>query len=248
MSEKFSLKWNDFQSNISKTFSSLRTEEEFFDVTLVSDDQHQVSAHRVVLSACSQYFKNILKNNRHSNPLLCLDGVTSSDLQFVLDYIYHGEVQIFQENLDRFLAVAERFQLEGLTNSRDGDKVEENYYQDREEHLPFAKVQPKEERKQYSQVKESVRQKAETTAMVNIDAEASNIEEVNQKLQEFIEKDEDGTFSCKLCGKSGVKCKRNLKNHIETHMQGLSFPCQYCGKTFRSRNSLNIHKFRHHRS
>ena len=36
MSEKFSLKWNDFHSNVSKTFSALRTEEDFQDVTLVS--------------------------------------------------------------------------------------------------------------------------------------------------------------------------------------------------------------------
>ena len=126
MSEKFSLKWNDFHSNVSKTFSALRTEEDFQDVTLVSADLQQVSAHKVVLSACSKYFKNILQQNRHSNPLLCLDGVTSSELQSVLDYIYQGEVQVYQENLDRFLAVAERFQLEGLMNFTDVYKQEED--------------------------------------------------------------------------------------------------------------------------
>ena len=51
MSEKFSLKWNDFQSNVSRTFSLLRSEEEFFDVSLVSDDQKMMSAHKLVLSA-----------------------------------------------------------------------------------------------------------------------------------------------------------------------------------------------------
>ena len=66
MSEKFSLKWNDFHSNISKTFSSLRTEEDFQDVTLVSADLQQVSAHKVALFACSKYFKNILQQSRHS--------------------------------------------------------------------------------------------------------------------------------------------------------------------------------------
>ena len=58
-SEKFSLKWNDFEANISKSFSRLRREEDFFDVTLISDDESKVPAHRVVLSSCSSFFKSI---------------------------------------------------------------------------------------------------------------------------------------------------------------------------------------------
>ena len=34
---------------------------------------------------------------------------------------------------------------------------------------------------------------------------------------------------------------------IETHFEGLSFPCQVCGKTFRSRNALQIHNTRFHK-
>merc|ERR1711881_181864 len=119
MSEKFSLKWNDFQSNVSRTFSQLRSEAEFFDVSLVSDDQKMMSAHKLVLSASSPYFKHILTVNKPSHPLLCLDGVSSAELQCVLDYIYQGEVQIYQEQLDRFLVVAQRLQLEGLTSPDD---------------------------------------------------------------------------------------------------------------------------------
>ena len=119
MSEKLSLRWNDFQSKVSRNFSLLRSEEEFFDVSLVSDDQKMMSAHKLVLSASSPYFKHILTNNKHSHPLLCLDGVSSGELQFVLDYIYHGEVQIHQEQLDRFLEVAQRLKLEGLTGKDD---------------------------------------------------------------------------------------------------------------------------------
>ena len=247
MSEKFSLKWNDFHCNVSKTFSALRTEEDFQDVTLVSADLQQVSAHKVVLSACSKYFKNILQQNRHSNPLLCLDGVTSSELQSVLDYIYQGEVQVYQENLDRFLAVAERFQLEGLMNLPDTNKQEENVYQTLEELMSPTPTQSSGERRGYSQVKSST-VKTETTAIVNIDEDtASNIEEIDAKIAENILKNSDGTFSCLLCGKSGSKKKDNLKKHVETHLEGLSFPCPYCGKIFRSRNALQIHNSRHHR-
>ena len=85
--EKFSLKWNDFQLNASKSFKILRKEKEFFDVTLVSDDEVQISAHKVILSACSSFFKSILKNNPHSHPLLYLGGVNSENLSFIMDYI-----------------------------------------------------------------------------------------------------------------------------------------------------------------
>ena len=107
MSEKFCLKWNDFQSTVSQSFSVLRREEDFFDVTLVSDDEIQMSAQKLVLSACSSFFKNILKTNKHSQPLIYLSGVSSANLQFVLDYIYQGEVNIFQDQLDAFLNTAQ---------------------------------------------------------------------------------------------------------------------------------------------
>ena len=239
MSEKFSLKWTDFHSNVSKTFSALRTEEDFQDVTLVSADLQQVSAHKVVLSACSKYFKNILQQNRHSNPLLCLDGVTSSELQSVLDYIYQGEVQVYQENLDRFLAVAERFQLEGLMNLPDTNKQEEL--------MSPTPTQSSGERRGYSQVKSST-VKTGTSAIVKIDEDtASNIEEIDAKIAENIIRTNDNFYSCKFCGKSGVKARTDMKKHVETHLEGLSFPCQHCGNTFRSRNALQLHNSRRHR-
>ena len=125
MSEKFCLKWNDFHSNVSKSFSRLRHENEFYDVTLVSDDQKQMSAHKLILSSCSEYFRNILKQNNHQNPLLCLDGITFSDLNSVMDYIYHGKVNIYQEDLERFLKIAERLRLEGLMGGDDLKNIQQ---------------------------------------------------------------------------------------------------------------------------
>ena len=94
-SEKFCLKWNDYQSNISKSFQSLRDKEDFCDVTLVGDDFKQVKAHKVILSSCSEYFDNVLKaNKKQPHPILCLEGLNFQDLQNVLDYIYNEELKI----------------------------------------------------------------------------------------------------------------------------------------------------------
>ena len=90
-SEKFCLRWNDFETNISSAFQEIREEKEFFDVTIVTED-HQVEAHRVILSACSPFFRQILNRAHHHHPLLYLKGVRFDDLSAVLNFMYHGEV------------------------------------------------------------------------------------------------------------------------------------------------------------
>ena len=105
-SEKFCLRWNDFESNISSAFREIRDDKDFFDVTLACEDE-QIQAHKVILAACSQFFRNILRRNTHQHPLLYLKGVRFPDLQAVLNFMYHGEVNVAQEELNSFLAVAE---------------------------------------------------------------------------------------------------------------------------------------------
>ena len=102
----------------------MRQESNLFYVTLVSDDQKQITAHKLVLSACSEFFKNIFNSNTHSHPLIYLDGIGASELNFVLDYIYQGEVQIYQENIDRFLEIAKKLKLDGLMASDDSPQAE----------------------------------------------------------------------------------------------------------------------------
>ena len=91
-SEKFCLKWNDFESNISGAFRELRDEKDFFDVTLACDD-NQIKAHKVIISACSPFFRNVLRQNPHQHPLLYMRGVSFTDLQSVLTFMYQGEVR-----------------------------------------------------------------------------------------------------------------------------------------------------------
>ena len=115
--EKFCLRWNDFESNISIAFREIREEKDLFDCTL-SCGSRQIQAHKIILSACSPFFKSILKMNPHQHPLLYLKGVDFPSLQSVLNFMYHGEVNIAQEELNSFLAVAEDLQVKGLTQNK----------------------------------------------------------------------------------------------------------------------------------
>jgi len=115
--EKFCLRWNDFESNISLAFRELREEKDFFDVTLACDDD-QIQAHKVILSACSPFFRQILKRNRHEHPLLYLKGVKYNDLMSVLNFMYYGEVNVAQDELNSFLSIAEDLKVKGLTQKK----------------------------------------------------------------------------------------------------------------------------------
>ena len=129
MSEKLALKWNDYQSNWSKSLSELRNDSDLADVTLISGDKKKFLAHKVILSSCSLLFKTILQDSRQQSSLLYLGGVSSVNLGFILDYIYHGEVKLYQEHLDSFLDSAQSLEIAGLLgDNQDKSSGYQSYY------------------------------------------------------------------------------------------------------------------------
>ena len=272
MAEKFCLKWNDFNSNVSKSFGLFRNEAYLHDVTLVSDDHKTVSAHKLVLSACSEYFRDIFKNNSHSHPLLCLDGISTEDLRNIMEYMYNGEVNIFQDKLDRFLGVAQRFKLEGLIggDSNDNSNIDhasdvpiKNVEADEVEEASV-KIEPKEETSASSQShlnssldpsKNVLRKKkrSQSTRDEIVPAEAHDMDEIDEKINLYLEECSDGSFRCAYCNKGSNPNygkslqKQIIQKHIETHL-GLTYTCPICQKITRSRNSLAVHKSTYHKS
>ena len=73
-----------------------------------------------------------------------------------------------------------------------------------------------------------------------------NLSEVFQQIDENIIRNADNTWGCKGCDRS-FKKKDHLKQHVETHLEGLSYDCPVCEKTFRSRHSLQQHNHKFHK-
>jgi len=125
-------------------FREIREEKDFFDCTL-SVGTRQIQAHKLILSACSPFFRSILRQNPHQHPLLYLKGVEFTDLQSVLNFMYHGEVNVAQEELNSFLAVAEDLQVKGLTQG-EGSKDKQNHDDAKPRQLRDFQEQPRRSR------------------------------------------------------------------------------------------------------
>ena len=253
--EKFCLRWNDFEQNISVAFRELRDDKDFFDVTLACDDE-QIEAHKVILASSSPFFWNLLKRNQHPRPLIYMRGIKSEDLLAIVDFLYCGEANVFQENLDSFLAIAEELKLKGLMGQMEDAEKEINPIPQQMNPKPFYKreksslntepiepnLRPKKDAKQPSAQMDIERRMAIPNLvsgdLQELDLKVKSMMETSQNL---IPSGERKAKICKVCGKEGAGIA--IRDHIEAnHLEGVTLPCNACDKTFRSRTTLRRHK------
>ena len=115
MTEVFTLSWDDFNNKCPKAFQELWLDTDLSDVTLATEDGGQLSAHKVILAACSPLFKRLLQKNPNVHPLLYLMGVQLSQLEQLLSYIYLGKCDLTQDQLPAFMATGKQLEIEGLS-------------------------------------------------------------------------------------------------------------------------------------
>lgn len=114
--QRFSLRWNNYQSHLVTAFESLLDEKDFIDVTLGVEGR-KLPAHKMLLSACSPYFRELLKGNPCQHPIIILRDIKYDDLFSLLQFMYNGEVNVAQDQLNSFLKSAESLKIRGLTDN-----------------------------------------------------------------------------------------------------------------------------------
>jgi hypothetical protein len=113
MTEKhFSMLWNHFKP---KTEEDLKNYlEHFTDVTLAAEGQ-LFKAHRLVLSTCSTYFKDMfIQTPQNQHPLIFMKDVSAKILKDLIHFMYCGEVKVHQADLPAFVATAKALDIKGL--------------------------------------------------------------------------------------------------------------------------------------
>ena len=249
MSEKLCLQWNEFQENIKNVFKNLRGNNDFTDVTLACEDGKQVEAHKVILAASSPFFQKILGGNKHPHPLIYLRGVKSDSLLAILNFLYRGEADIFQDNLDSFLSVAEELQL---NFSMGGTNEEVPNFGETQQAEPSLNTNANIPKTSFVGCNiETVKSKGNETKTISTNS-SEDFDELEEKVSSMMEKSQNKTadgkrfaYLCKICGKEGYS--PNIKDHIEAnHLEGIIIPCDLCDKTCRSRKRLAFHKMQEH--
>lgn len=107
------LRWNSYHSNMQATFPSLLNNEQFVDVTLACEGR-SIKCHKMMLSACSSYFEELLSQNPCQHPIVLMKDLKFWEVQALVDFMYRGEVNVGQDKLPSLLAAAEALQIKGL--------------------------------------------------------------------------------------------------------------------------------------
>ncbi|XP_069684880.1 protein bric-a-brac 2-like isoform X3 [Periplaneta americana] len=115
-SQQFCVKWNSYSSNLQNVFPRLLTSEHFVDITLACEGQ-MIKCHKVVLSACSTYFEKLLVQNPCQHPIIFMKDMKHWEVQALVDFMYKGEVNVSQDELNSLLVAAEALQIRGLCGS-----------------------------------------------------------------------------------------------------------------------------------
>ena len=209
MGELLGVSWDNYKDSMTGNLRSLIRDEDFIDVSLHCEGR-TLKAHKVYLSACSEYFRNVLRGtNLWQHPILFLSEIPFGDLQKILEFIYCGEVQIPQKKLGSFLKSAEILKINGLNETLRHKKAEQNMVNNFDYEEPLILNRRKKRRKESVENQISVMQNSDnidnTTesdpppgeidlgeqVIVKADPEDFQEQDENQFVNNFVEDHQD---------------------------------------------------------
>jgi len=117
------LTWANYNQKLSQAFRRYLDSQLFCNVTL-SAEGRTVKCHQEILSACSNWFENILSSvENYQHPIILLKDVSFIELEYIVNFMYSGEVVVPQEEIQSFLKTAELLEIKGLLDRQEEKKV-----------------------------------------------------------------------------------------------------------------------------
>lgn len=109
------LRWNSHLENLQELFDSLLEQQLFVDVTLACEGG-TLRAHRLMLSACSAYFRRVLRDATSKHPVIIMRDVHRAEMDAILQFIYRGEIHVPESRLPALLRTARLLEIRGLSD------------------------------------------------------------------------------------------------------------------------------------
>ncbi|KAK9752731.1 AT hook motif [Popillia japonica] len=119
-SKRVQLVWDNHLQNISDLFNILHDDDYLVDATLFCKDGY-IKTHKLVLSACSPYFKQVFQVNPCKHPTIILREVTHKDMTALVEYMYKGVINVPSENLTSIIRLARDLKIKGFDNIKNID-------------------------------------------------------------------------------------------------------------------------------
>ena len=174
-------------------------------------------------------------------------GLKSENLMAILDFLYYGEANVYQENLDSFLAIAEELRLKGPTANDDVSKDQTKEPPKVTNH-PFSYKPIQEKGPISSKLNTESESFSESTVALRNDKTTVDLQDLDEQIRSMMTKritSQGNISTCNVCGIQ--RPPKDMPRHIEAnHITGVSHACDVCGKISRSRNALGTHKLTYH--
>jgi len=251
--EKFDLTWHTYTDHLREMLHDMMTSNELTDVTLVSEDNKQFKAHKVVLSASSTVFKSIISENYSTNPVIYLRGILSYEIESILQFIYLGKATFYQERMNEFLQVGKSLEIKEINSdigSFDNEEIDDtqvhqfeqtneiptNSSDDTDPHLLRANISPKQEI-----IKSNQRSKIQNDAEFSCDqcdkkyGSQKGLYFHNRSVHEGIR------YPCDQCNYKATQMG-HLQQHIKSVHEGIKYSCEQCNDKFSHTQALRRHE------
>merc|ERR1712133_34542 len=122
--EKYNQNWHTYSDHLREMLHDMMKSDELTDVTLVCDDKIQLKAHKIVLSACSSVFKNILSSLPQNSSVIYFKGIQHQEMESILEFMYLGVATLHQERMNEFLNVAKNLEIKEInTDEKSGKSI-----------------------------------------------------------------------------------------------------------------------------
>ena len=211
-------------------FRNLGEEGTFSDVILVSsDDQKQIPAHKVVLSACSPVLKSLLVNNPHSHPLVYLRRIKQTELQAILKFMYFGETQILENRIEEFMSVANDLQVKDICQ----EQAKQSESTEKPEYFEERELEPEINKNKIANIESTL-----------IDEDLRTF--INEDMRKVVNNDKEGKkYICDKC-EERFMYSWHLKSHKQSEHMFERFICNQCNSSFNQTWALTRHMLSRH--